>query len=153
MRQPLRSRGQLSHCLIVSAGCPSLKAQAAVCLDPRVSCLIVSLSQQGVPPWPQAAVCLDPRVSCLIVSLSQQGVPPWPQAAVCLDPRVSCLIVSLSQLWLAGRGKVVQRPRIFFGGSRNHVVDATTRSDTTCSRRWGQTTDLSARLAASASEG
>ena len=27
------------------------------------------------------------------------------------------------------------------------VVDATTRSDTTCSRRWGQTTDLSARLA------
>ena len=33
------------------------------------------------------------------------------------------------------------------------VVDATTRSDTTCSRRWGQTTDLSARLADSASQG
>ena len=32
-------------------------------------------------------------------------------------------------------------------------MDATTRSDTTCSRRWGQTTDLSARLADSASRG
>ena len=42
--------------------------------------------------------------------------------------------------------------RIFLWAPRNHVVDATTRSDTTCSRRWGQTTDLSARLADSASQ-
>ena len=73
--------------------------------------------------------------------VSPRGPLPGP-------PPGSCLNVSgvSSGHGPGGRG-------FFFWARRNHVVDATTRSDTTCSRRWGQTTDLSARLADSASQG
>ena len=47
---------------------------------------------------------------------------------------------------MPGRSGAFHGRVFFFWAPRNHVVDATTRSDTTCSRRWGETTDLSARL-------
>ena len=48
---------------------------------------------------------------------------------------------TLESMEMVGKEAGVRAPMVFFCGL---VVDATTRSDTTCSRRWSQTTDLSA---------
>ena len=116
------------------------------CADSR----IVSLSHQS-SAWRSPA-----RLSHCLIVLPGLGLA-IPGSVVSLShcltrarpgvPADHISVVPFSQL---GRG-AFERRCFFLWAPRNHVVDATTRSDTTCSRRWGQTTDLSAWLVASAS--